>query len=199
MAAALDRDLRDKVEELADRYDPDPRHAAQVTRLALRLFDCLRSHHGLGARERELLAVAGMLHDIGWSRTTEGGHHKHSQELILEAGLPGLDKAERKIVALVARYHRKSEPDPARHRRFALLGPAQRNAVEWLAGILRVADGLDRSHEERVEKIRARTEECRVRILVEARNGFETEVWGAVRKMDLLQRKLGKELVFERC
>ncbi|MBN1614311.1 MAG: HD domain-containing protein, partial [Deltaproteobacteria bacterium] len=131
---------------LAEATNSDRHHMAQVTHLALILFDRLANLHNLGTRERLLLEISAMLHDIGWSRTTNGGHHKHSRDMILEAKLPGLTKDERIICAQVARFHNKAEPDKSRHKEFAALNKKDRNLVCWLAGILRVADGLDCTH-----------------------------------------------------
>ena len=87
----------------ARALDPDPGHSEQVTTLVLALFDGLRSLHGYGATERRFLKIAGRLHDIGWSRVVSGKHHKLSRDLILELGIPGLDKQDRLLCALVAR------------------------------------------------------------------------------------------------
>jgi exopolyphosphatase/pppGpp-phosphohydrolase len=38
-------------------------------------------------------------------------HHRHSHYLILNAGLAGFTPRELVLVALIARYHRKGEPD----------------------------------------------------------------------------------------
>ena len=104
------------VKQLAKASDPDPRHAAQVTKLALALFDKIKGLHCLEARDRFLLAVTAMLHDIGWGRAEGGGHHKHSRDMIMEAELQGLTEAERTLCALTARYHTKAEPDASRHK-----------------------------------------------------------------------------------
>ncbi len=45
----------------------------------------------------------------------------------------------------MARYHRKSEPK-AKHPEFAALADDDQHLVRCLAGLLRVAIGLDRSH-----------------------------------------------------
>ncbi len=70
---------------LAKASNPDPRHTEQVTKLSLILFDKLTGIQSLVARDRFLLEVAAMLHDIGWSQTTSGGHHKHSRDMIMDA------------------------------------------------------------------------------------------------------------------
>ena len=129
---------------LAEAHRYEREHTHQVTRLAMALFDGLAPALGLNADARFLLQCGAMLHDIGWSDGRKA-HHKTAQRLILAAeGLP-FDDRERTIVALVARYHRKALPAPD-HEGYADLGEADRRLVRALGGILRVADGLDRSH-----------------------------------------------------
>lgn len=184
---------------IMERLDPDPAHARQVTRLALRLFDELAGEHRLTEHERGILEAAGLLHDTGWSRTLSGKHHKHSRDIILESDLPGLGKRDRTVCALTARYHRRAEPDPRRHRSLDGLSAKERNAVEWLAAILRVADGLDRSHADCVRDLRCRVSGSRIDLRIEACEQYRTEIWGAMQKAGLLMRKTGKDLVIKRC
>jgi exopolyphosphatase/guanosine-5'-triphosphate,3'-diphosphate pyrophosphatase len=199
MATTLKGTLRAEVKGLARRFDPDPAHAAQVTRLALDIFDALHSMHGLGARERRLLEVSAMLHDIGWSRTETGGHNKHSRDMILEAELGGLPDAERTLCALVARFHRKAEPDASRHRRFAALDGRDRETVEWLAGILRAADGLDRSHLHAVTRIECEIGRDVIVLCLTGRSIGPDDLDGARRKSALLERKTERKIEYRPC
>jgi exopolyphosphatase/guanosine-5'-triphosphate,3'-diphosphate pyrophosphatase len=184
---------------LADATNSDQHHLAQVTKLALALFDKLPDLHGLGARERLLLEITAILHDIGWSRTTDGGHHKHSRDMILEAELPGLTEDERTLCALIARYHNKAEPDVKQHKGFAALKKKERALVSWLAAILRVADGLDCTH-----RCAVRIGECelgrkRLTISLAARGECVGEISGAEKKSKLFERMADRELVFRLC
>jgi exopolyphosphatase/guanosine-5'-triphosphate,3'-diphosphate pyrophosphatase len=187
------------VREVMRTYDPDPAHAEQVAKLAIQLFDGLQILHGLGKAERAQLGVAGLLHDIGWAKTTAGSgkHHKLSRKMILAADIPGLHGVERTLCALVARYHRKAEPDVSRHSSFAALGKRKRNAVEWLSAILRVADGLDRTHLGRVSTIECGIEKERLVLRLGSTEGCLEEIGGAKRKDNLLARKAGRQLIYQ--
>jgi exopolyphosphatase/guanosine-5'-triphosphate,3'-diphosphate pyrophosphatase len=184
---------------LAGATNSDQHHMAQVTKLALALFDKLTDLHGLGERERLLLEVTAMLHDIGWSRTTDGGHHKHSRDMILDAELPGLTEDERTICALTARYHNKAEPDVKRHKGFAALKKSDRTLVCWLAAILRVADGLDCTHRGTVRIGECELSRKRLTITLVARDECTGEISGAEKKSCLLVRMADRELVFRLC
>ncbi len=184
---------------LADTTNSDRHHMAQVTKLALALFDKLMDVHGLGSRERLLLEITAMLHDIGWSRTTNGGHHKHSRDMILEAELPGLTEDERTLCAQVARYHNKAEPDVKRHKGFAALKKKERALVSWLAAILRVADGLDCTHRCAVRIAGCENARKRLTISLAARGECAGEISGAEKKSRLLARMADRELVLRLC
>jgi exopolyphosphatase/guanosine-5'-triphosphate,3'-diphosphate pyrophosphatase len=129
---------------IAQKYHADARHAQIVTDLAVRLFDELRAEHGLNDRHRLLLEVAGLLHEIG-QFVSSRSHHKHSYYLIANSEIFGLNRDEISIVALVARYHRRSGPKPS-HQEYMALSRETRVTVNKLAALLRVADALARGH-----------------------------------------------------
>jgi exopolyphosphatase / guanosine-5'-triphosphate,3'-diphosphate pyrophosphatase len=182
----------------AQTYDPDPAHSETVTALALALFDGLRSLHKYGATARRLLEIAARLHDIGWSRVVAGKHHKRSRDLILELDIPGLDMADRELCAMIARYHTKALPDATRHRRFASLDPDRRDLVEWLAGMLRVADGLDCTHAGGVRGVVCHVGSKAITIRLKAQHDCRMEIQGARQKQDLLEQKTGMGIDY-RC
>ncbi len=185
------------VVKTARALDPDPGHSEQVTILALALFDGLRSLHGYGATERRLLEIASRLHDIGWSRVVSGKHHKLSRDLILELDIPGLDEQDRLLCALMARYHTKALPDPSRHHHFASLDPDRRELVEWLAGMLRVADGLDCTHTNAVEQLTCDVGNKAITIQIQTTGDCRTEIERARQKQDLLEEKTGRRIEYQ--
>ncbi len=186
------------VSQAAHTYDPDPTHNQQVTIIALAIFDELRVLHGYGADERRLLEIAGRLHDIGWSRDRTGKHHKRSCDMIQELDLPGLDKLDRLTCALVARYHRKALPDAARHRRFASLDGQRRSVVEWLAGMLRVADGLDCTHAGLIKGLTGKLSDHSFHIHLKVKGDCRRELERALQKQDLLMKKAQRKIAY-RC
>lgn len=177
----------------------DKAHADHTTELALRLFDFLSVLHKLGARERLLLQVSSQLHDIGWARTAQKGHHKHSRDMIREAELPDLSGKEKNVCALIARYHNKAEPDASRHRAYAALNKSDRLIVSWCAAILRVSDGLDCNHNSSVHLAGCTIEKNRLTILLKSPYDCAREIRGAQRKGALLASMVGRELAFLRC
>lgn len=169
------------------RYQFDEAHGMLVAALAASIFDDMQAVHGLAARDRLLLRAAAILHDVG-DFVRYDGHHKHSYYLILNSDLIGLTPGEREIVANVARYHRKSLPDPA-HSNFRDLGRDARAKVRALAAILRVADALDREHLGKVKLVRAGVDRERhaLRLTVTGAENRELEEWSVRQKADLLR------------
>jgi exopolyphosphatase/guanosine-5'-triphosphate,3'-diphosphate pyrophosphatase len=135
---------------LARIYQYQKTHANHVRFLAGRMFDQLRPLHGYGPAERELLAAAALLHDLG---TIIGydDHDQHSQTLITNAGLPGFSPREIALIALLTRYHRKGTPNPGIYA--SLLQRGDDLLLMRLAAILRLAEYLERGRTSAVDDI----------------------------------------------
>jgi exopolyphosphatase/guanosine-5'-triphosphate,3'-diphosphate pyrophosphatase len=189
--------LRSETADLVARYESEPNHTLHVARLALSLFDALSGWHGLGAHDRLLIETAAKLHDIGWSCTQPDGkgHHKASAKIIRSHAWQSLSARDREIVAQVARYHRKSPPGPDQEDFMALQAP-DRDRVSWLAACLRIGDGLDRRHIQRVLDLEVRDEGDRLLILVKSPAETGAELLIAKKKADLLESLLGRKVVF---
>jgi exopolyphosphatase / guanosine-5'-triphosphate,3'-diphosphate pyrophosphatase len=132
------------VTALAEACDVGADHSRHVAHLALRLFDVTAKIHGLGPENRQFLEAAAVLANVGLF-INHAQHHLHSYYVIRNAErLVGFTDNEVEIIAQVARYHRKSAPKSS-HRPFAALDEEQQHVVRVLAGLLRVAIGLDRT------------------------------------------------------
>ncbi len=139
---------------LMEQCDERPDHSREVARLALELFDATANVHGMDEAAREYLEASALLANVGLF-ISHTKHHLHTYYVIRNSEhLTGFTDREIEIIALVARYHRKSAPKPE-HAEFARLWPADQDLVRTLAALLRVAIGLDRSYERRVATVRA--------------------------------------------
>jgi exopolyphosphatase/guanosine-5'-triphosphate,3'-diphosphate pyrophosphatase len=180
---------------LARRCNWEHTHSEHVTRLCLELFDQLAPLHALGQRERELIEFGAMLHDIGWHITGKK-HHHHSMYLILHGDLKGFDEEEVRIIANIARYHRKSPPESS-HEAYARLPAKAKRIVRVGAALLRVADGLDRSHNGVVSGVRTRVGGGEVKVLLETRGDPALEIWAAKRKRELFEDVFDRTVSFK--
>ncbi len=143
-------DLLAEAKQLVLRYGGNLAYAESTASLATQIFDQTVDLHGLGERERILLEFSALTHDIG-SYINVRNRHKHSMYIIQSADIAGLTMVEKEMVANIARYHRKSPPEP-HHLDFQSLPRSNRVVVSSLSAILRLAYGLD---VERVQRIRA--------------------------------------------
>src|SRR4051794_1669975 len=179
------------VMNLAHRYQEDLDHARHVARLSLEILDGLEQV-GLAeatAEDRELLWAAGMLHDIGTTIDYDD-HHKHSRYLILNARLPGFTPRELYLIALIARYHRKGEPDVSELGKLARKDDEQR--LTLLAGTIRLAEQFERSRDQSVRAVRVSAENGEVRLDPEAPADASVAIWSARRNADVLEKALEK-------
>jgi exopolyphosphatase/guanosine-5'-triphosphate,3'-diphosphate pyrophosphatase len=189
-------DLRRRsVVRLAEMMDEEPTHSAHVARLALMIFDGTASLHGLGDQHRELLEAAALLANVGLF-VSHSKHHKHTYYVIRNSDhLSGFNDHEIEVVALVARYHRKSAPS-TKHPEFASLRPRDQAAVRAMAGILRVAIGLDRTHGGHVVEVTCRRDHGAV--VIEARpaegQDISLELYTANERRVLLEQVLDRRV-----
>lgn len=194
------RDLRRRsVLHLAESMDDDVDHSMRAAGFALDLFDATAGIHGLGDDSRELLEAGALLANVGLS-VSHSEHHKHSYYVIRHSDrLAGFTDHEIELIAQIARYHRKSAPKP-KHPEFAHLRAEDQERVRVLAGLLRVAIALDRSHKGRVERISIASDpsDDRVRISVTPRDGVEVdlEIQTAEDRKSLLEDVLDRPVQF---
>ncbi len=195
---AAKRDPMRSVRRFAKSCAYEAAHAKHVTGLALQIFDQLAAQKdrfkpvsgmAFGSEQRLLLEAASLLHDIGYL-INYAQHHKHSYHLIVHADLPGLTTNQVQVIANVARYHRAADPKP-KHRPFAMLSEQDRTVVRALSGILRIADGLDRTHMQSVASIDLKIEHGQVFFEVASAHEPAVDLWGAVRKGGLFKEVFG--------
>lgn len=179
---------------LGRRFRCDGNHAAQVRRLSLSLFDQLQEVHGLGPESRLALGLGAELHELGRS-VADHDHPVHGAYLVRHAEVPGLDPPLRDIVASLVRYQRGRIPELTKDD-FGDLLPERRREVRTLAGMLRVAHGMDTCHHGAVEEVRARLTPERIVLQVKAARETREVLERAGAAGDLLRRETGREVVF---
>ncbi|HTR03048.1 MAG TPA: Ppx/GppA phosphatase family protein [Thermoanaerobaculia bacterium] len=188
----VNRDIRARsVDRLLRRGNAEVLHAAHVARLALEIFDQTHALHQLTATEREWLQYGALLHDVG-CYIGYAKHQRHSYYLITHGDLTGFSADEIEVLASLARYHKGGRPK-ATHENWRRLDPYLRVVVEKLAAILRIADGLDRSHRQIVTAVSCRLRARRLEVEASARADCEPELDAARKKANLF------ESVFDRA
>jgi exopolyphosphatase/guanosine-5'-triphosphate,3'-diphosphate pyrophosphatase len=190
----LFEDVRsESVHNLAHRFGHDGEHERHVWALSSSMFDGLAAAdlHDYGREERELLWAASLLHDIGVAVNYDD-HHRHSHYLTLNAGLPGFTPRELVLVGLIARYHRKGEPDASELGDLAEPGDADRLAL--LCGVIRLAEQFERSRDRAIDDVRVSANSSVVSLHADthASRDAMVPIWAARRNADLLADALGR-------
>lgn len=182
------------VHALGKRFGYEQPHAFQVAKLAVQIFDALVVNRISSRHQRLLLTAAALLHDIGYHIAHES-HHKHTYYLIENSELTGFSEAERRVIAHVARYHRGSIPK-VHHFEFLELNPADRNTASKLAGILRIADALDRRHDGRVHDLICRRSPRTLKLELRSASECIDEIASAKKRVALLEEAFRLKVQF---
>jgi len=193
--ARMSKEQRRIVEAMARRFGVDVRHARKTAQLAGTLFDSLKPLHTLPPDSGKLLEAAAYLSDIG-HYVSDMGHHKHSQYLVANADLPAFTAEERLLVSHLCRYHRKSMPS-ARHIAFQTLSPVNQRLILRLVPILRLADALDRSHDQRVDALAVEVHPEQAVIALRSEADTNLELWAGEQAADVFQQVYGLPLVLQ--
>ncbi len=164
---------------MARKYHADPDHARHVRILARKLFSRMKDMHHLNDRSLLLLQVAALVHEIGIT-VRPSKHHRHAFYLINASPMVGLSASEKKLVAIVVRYHRKRTPD-AGEEPFSELPEVQQKRALELNVLLRLAIALDKERRGNVRAIHLDHSGRTARLRIEGKDDLLLERW-AVRK-----------------
>jgi exopolyphosphatase/guanosine-5'-triphosphate,3'-diphosphate pyrophosphatase len=185
-------DLLAEARQLVLRYGGNLAYAESTASLATQIFDQTIDLHGLGARERILLEFSALTHDIG-SFINVRNRHKHSMYIIQSVDIAGLTLLEKEVVANIARYHRKSPPEP-HHLDFQSLPRSHRVVVSSLAAILRLAYGLDVERTQRIRTLRCTVSGDQLLIHVDRRQ-IALERWSVEGKAGMFAEVFGLQVL----
>ncbi|HTY12775.1 MAG TPA: Ppx/GppA phosphatase family protein [Candidatus Omnitrophota bacterium] len=181
---------------LGRRYRFDEEHGLHVAKLAVELFDQLKGRYHLNGESRRVLLAGSILHDIG-TYINYKGHHKHSLYLILQAELPSFTTNDMKLIANLARYHRKSMPKPD-HPAFNSLTGEEKDKVKKLAALIRLADALDREHLQKVKNVRAAVNGHQLELKLNSAGDIGLEKWDLKKKSNMFEEVYGLKVSLDR-
>ena len=159
LALGVDSDLQEEfysqiiasTNNLGRKFHYDEAHSKHVAAMSMVLFDALAKEHGMNRRQRMMLEVAALLHDIGYF-IRASAHNMHGQYIVANSEIFGLPRSEVDIIANVIRYHRG--PPPSQYDiEYIRLPSEDRILVLKTASILRVADALDRGHTQIIKNL----------------------------------------------
>ncbi|MFD1670528.1 exopolyphosphatase [Agrilactobacillus yilanensis] len=181
---------------IAKRYHVEEKHQDFVIKYSLQLFDRLKKLHGMGAKERLILELAAVLDDVG-SYINNHNHYAHSDYIIQNSEIIGLSNVDLKMVAAVARYHSSHTPS-SELKRFRDLPIDQRMIIAKLAAILRLADALDASRQQKIKAIRVSLKSTtQLVIQATANDDIELERWIFKKKGEFFESVFGVQPILK--
>ena len=172
----------------------DETHAAHITDLCLQLYDSgiLLDIFSFPETAREILMYASHLHDVG-QFISFSDHHHHSFYLITHVPLLGFNQHEILLIALTARHHRKKMPR-TRDGDFNELKRDERRLIRVLSLLLRIAEHLDRSHDQRVKKVEFIRDADHVLLSITCNGDCSLEAWAVESDKEAFNRVIRKPL-----
>ncbi len=143
------QDIIASAKYIGKRYAHNKVHAHYITELALEIFDKTKKFHGLGKRDRLILEISAILHDIGkYVNLNDPG--KNGYQLIMSTEIMGLSHREREEVANIVLYNTQELPDT--DNLDTIFWKMEYLKIAKLSSILRLANALDRGHKQKFEK-----------------------------------------------
>ena len=188
------RDSISAARHIGRRYRYDRKHTEQVERFALAIFDATRKIHSLGERERLLLQLTVILHEIG-KYISVSNHNTRTYHIIQTSEIIGIDARERELIACAARFY--TESDIQADKYFQYLSKEQRLIVSKLSAILRVADSLDASHKQKIKTISVLPQKDALVVICDALHDLTYEKWAFDTKTGLFRQVFGMEPVLK--
>ena len=150
----FEHDIISCAQNISKRYMGSKVRRETIWNIASEIFDSTKKIHGLSKRERLLLQVASILHDCGkYISMVNLGDCCYN--IIMSTEIIGLSHRERGIVANVVRYN---------HEDFDYFGSGSPYLegfdyedyliIAKLTAIIRIANGLDRTHKQKFKDIK---------------------------------------------
>ena len=170
----FENDIVTCAKNIAIRYAVSAPHINNMDVTAMSLFDATLPLTGMTGRDRLMLRVAVMLHDvgkfIGFNQIGE-----NSRNIIMSNEIIGLSHAEREIIALASRYVQEDFPQHEDIVMESSLDTERYLKVAAFVAIIRLANGLDRSHRQKILNISTELKKQKIIIRIEVRESFALE------------------------
>jgi len=152
------------------------------------------------ARERILVRVAAVLHDIGMFVSSKG-HHRHSAELVAALDILGISCRELEEISWTVRFHRKGLPGGSAVG-YKAMDKGARLSIFRMAAVIRLADALSEPGLPRIEHLALRFGDAQASLQI-ALAGQKYEYLEIMRvllanKKQYFENYYGTELVLER-
>ena len=149
----FEKDIIACAKNISKRYMGSRRRSETLEQIALTIYDSMKKVHGLGRRERLLLRIATLLHDCGkYISLVNLG--ECSYNIIMSTEIIGLSHVEREIIANVVKYNHMDFEYYEEIGKNGSLTKRNYLTIAKLTAILKIANGLDRSHKQKFKNVK---------------------------------------------
>jgi exopolyphosphatase/guanosine-5'-triphosphate,3'-diphosphate pyrophosphatase len=184
---------RSSVINAAESFGYDREHAEQIARVALMGFDATAALglHAGDPEERDLLWAAAMLHDVG-VLVDYSAHHRHSEYLVRNAGLPGFNHREIALISSMVRGHRKGVPSLDAY--VGILRQGDPTVFNRGVALLRLAEQLERAKAGQVRELTCQLTSDGLEFDVSCLGDPTLALWSAEPETEHLERAFGRRV-----
>jgi exopolyphosphatase/guanosine-5'-triphosphate,3'-diphosphate pyrophosphatase len=181
-------DVISAARHIAKRYRCDKKHIDNVEGNALLIFDSVKKYHGMSERDRLLLRLSAILHEVG-KYIHVSNHSSRSYHIINTMELIGINETERENVACIARFYTKSNLFVDRYYQY--LSPDRRTVVSKLTAIMRLADAMDAAHKQKLRNLSVTVASGTMDIACDSSLDLTFEQWAFNHNADLFGQVFG--------
>ena len=170
----FEQDIIACAHNISKRYRGSKKRSETLEQIALTIFDSMKKIHGLGNRERLLLQLSTILHDCG-KYISMTNLAECSYNIIMSTEVIGLSHMERQIVANVVKYNHMEFEYFEEMSRYGVTDQASYLKMAKLTAILRLANGLDRSHKQKFKNVKTALKDGQLIITVDTNDDITLE------------------------
>lgn len=185
-------DIISSVWYIAEKYGVEKTHAQYVEKMSCTIFEKTWKWHRLGEREKLYLQVAAILHDTG-NYVSFSEHGTHSYNIIRTQNIMSFSDRDLEIIANIARYHTSKIPVYSDQNYFALRHK-EKIIVSKLSAILKIAESMDSSHLQKIEKIETNVSNGILYIKLQSGKDILLEKWDIMNNVEFFQEVMGIEI-----
>lgn len=183
------QDVLSCARQMAIRYKYNKKHSHYVEDIALQIFDSIQKSQALAPRDRFLLQIASIIHDVGKFIGADP-HYIYSYNIIKASQLIGLSDTELAMVANISRFHSAEEPTYDNSSLKKIEGTDRLKTVKLIA-IIRLADSLDTSHRQKLSVLSMRIRQGKFEIICNTQDEAVLEQWTFQMKSEFFMQVFG--------
>ena len=149
----FEQDIIACAKNISKRYMGSRKRSETLEQIAMNIFEAMKKIHGLDERAGLLLRLAALLHDCG-KYISLANLGECSYNIIMSTEIIGLSHTEREIVANVVKYNHLEFDYYESMNKGTNLAKEDYMIIAKLTAILKLANGLDRSHKQKFKDVR---------------------------------------------